>query len=191
MDTQSTPAASSVIDDLFKLTLVDGLPVDSEGKKLRYRQVWLRETCVADERIAEREAERLVLIGGVHKLVVSDSAFSFGMTVRHIESFTCDGVTIGRPLIDAELVGKLSSHDLHLIEKRVFLITVAAEVRYGNMTLDEFNAVMAGTSTAQQAPQPTGQAANVGEAPTDARPGPALLADYAGDAAGRAAAGNV
>lgn len=190
MDTKSTPAAPSGIDDLFQLTLVDGLPVESQGRTLRYKAVRLRETCVADERIAEREAERLVMVGGVHKLVVSDSAFRFAMTVQHIDRFGDGATVIARPVVDAELVGKLSSHDLSLIEKRVFLITLAAEVRYGNMSQAEFDAVMAGTAAAQQAPQPAGQAADVGQGPADAQPGPALLTDYAGKPAGSAPAGN-
>ena len=32
------------MDDLYKLTIVDGLPVESAGKTLRYRLVHLRET---------------------------------------------------------------------------------------------------------------------------------------------------
>jgi phage FluMu protein gp41 len=196
MDTQSTPAASSgSIDDLFKLTLADGLPVQVEGKTIRYKGVKLRETAVADERIAEREAERLVNIGGAWKMVVSDSAFSFGMTVRHIDAFLCYDtappmVIQGSALIDAELVGKLSSHDLHLIEQRIFLITLAAEVRYGNMTQAEFDAVLAGGKLpgGAQSPQSAGQAANVGSTPEPAQPGPQMLADYAGAAAGGASA---
>ena len=49
MDTQSKQ-----IDDLYTLTLVDGLPTVSEGKTIKYQIVKLRETTVADERIAQR-----------------------------------------------------------------------------------------------------------------------------------------
>lgn len=41
---------------IHTLTLTDGLPVQSEGKTIRYRTVHLRETTVADERWAQRQA---------------------------------------------------------------------------------------------------------------------------------------
>jgi len=188
MDTQSKH-----IDDLYTLTLVDGLPTESQGKTLKYRVVKLRETNVADERIAQRQAERVVLVGGVHKLLVSDADFQFGMTVRHIEAFICDGQKIPQPMIDLELVGKLSSHDLGLIEQRVFLISLAAEVRYGNITPEEFDRIVSGgapTQAVQTSPQREGQAADVGQAPAQSQSGPALLADFTGTDASGAASGN-
>lgn len=197
MDTQSTPTASSPnIDDLFKLTLHDGLPVQSEGRTIRYKGVKLRETCVADERYAEREAERLVQVAGAYKMVVSDSAFSFGMTVRHIDAFVCHDtqppMEIPLLAIDAKLVEKLSSHDLGLIERRIFLITLAAQVRYGNMTQQEFDAVLAGGKVPGEpsSPQPAGQAADVGQAAQSAGAGPAMLADYSGAASNGQAQGH-
>lgn len=188
MDTQSKP-----IDDLYTLTLVDGLPTASEGKTIKYQIVKLRETTVADERIAQRLAERVMLVGGMHKLLVSDADFQFGMTVRHIEAFVCDGQKIPQPMIDMELVGKLSSHDLGLIEQRVFLISLAAEVRYGNITQDEFDRIVSGGAPAQagqSSPQREGQAADVGQAPAQSQSGPALLADFTGGDAAGAAAGD-
>jgi len=186
MDTQSKQ-----IDDLYTLTLVDGLPTVSEGKTIKYQIVKLRETTVADERIAQRLAERVMLVGGVHKLLVSDVDFQFGMTVRHIEAFECDSQKIPQPMIDMELVGKLSSHDLGLIEQRVFLIALAAEVRYGNIEQAEFDRIMAGGSPAAvPSPQRTGQTADVGQAPAQSQSGPALLADFTGRDASGAASGN-
>jgi len=52
---------------LHTLTLVDGIPVERDGKTLRYRTVRLRETTVADERAANRLAERVMTVGGVPK----------------------------------------------------------------------------------------------------------------------------
>lgn len=188
MDTQSKP-----IDDLYTLILVDGLPTESGGKTLKYQVVKLRETTVADERIAQRLAERVMLVGGVHKLLVSDADFQFGMTVRHIDAFVCDGQKIPQPMIDMELVGKLSSHDLGLIEQRVFLIALAAEVRYGNITQGEFDRIVSGgapSQAGQASPQREGQAADVGQAPAQSQSGPALLADFTGSDAVGAPAGN-
>lgn len=182
MNTQSTPAAS-VIDDLFSLTLVDGLTLESNGRPIKYLVAQLRETTVADERIAQRLAERVVVVGGVHKLLVSDADFRYGMTMRHIDAFVCDGQKIPGALIDWEMMGKLSSHDLGLIEQRVFLITLAAEVRYGNMTQADFDAVVSGRTTAQASPQRVGQAADVGQAVAESQPGPKLLADFTGSPA--------
>lgn len=192
MNTKSTPAApSSSIDDLFHLVLVDGLPVESGGNTIRYREVKLRETGVADEREAQRASERVVLIGGVHKLVVSDADFRYCLTTRHIESFHCDGMSIPQAMIDMELVGKLSSHDFGLIEQRVFLITMAAEVRYGNLTQEDFDQIMAGHAPkAVTSPQRAGQAQELGSSAAQSESGPALLADLTGKPAGSAPAGH-
>lgn len=178
MDSKSPPA-SSRIDDLFELLLVDGLPVEVDGKTIRYRLVRLRETSVAHERKAEEQAERIVTFNGVPRLVVSDAEFAFAMTVQHIEHFRCDGVTIPAQAIDRALVGKLSTHDLGLIEKRVFLITLAAEVRYGNISEAEFDTYVSGTVPAVSAsPQPEGQAPDVGADSHSGESGPAVLTDF-------------
>lgn len=191
MNTQSTPAESSGIDDLFTLTLVDGLKAQSEGKTISYRTVKLRETNVADERIAQRWAERVATVGGVPKLVVSDADFRYCLTTRHIESFECDGMSIPSGMVDMDLIGKLSSHDFGLIEARVFLITMAAEVRYGTLSQVEFDKLMNGTSTkGTGSPQRAGQTQELGQAAAQPESGPALLADYAGAASAGAAAGN-
>lgn len=179
----------NAIEDLYRLTLVDGIPVERDGKTLRYRVVRLRETTVADERAATRMAERVVMVAGSAKLLVSEADFRFAMTLRHIESVECDGLVLQGPVLDLDLLGKLSPHDLGLVEQRVFLVAMAAEVRYGTLSQAEFDALLTGTQPqAPAAPQPVGQAAGVGEAPADAQPGPALLADFAGGGAAGAPA---
>lgn len=178
--------------DLYTLTLRRGLPATTQGgKAIYYRQVRLRDTTVGDERWAVRQAERVVTVGGAPKLLVSEEDFKHALTVRHIEAFECDGVRIGQELIDLPLVDKLDSHDLGLIEARVFLLTLAAEVRNGLMSQADFDAIVAGTATrGKEAPQPLGQTEGVGEAPARAQPGPVMLADYAGDPAHRTPAGD-
>ncbi len=185
---------SAPIADLFSLTLVDGIRTQTEGRAIVYRKVRLRETSVADERTATRLAERVLLVGGVPKLLVSERDFAYAMTMLHIESLQADsGELIPAALIDLDLFGKLSSHDLGLIEHRVFLITMAAEVRYGALSQTELDKLVRGeapASAASVSPQPGGQAAGLGAAAPEPEPGPALLADYAGTAATRAAAGD-
>lgn len=193
MNTKSAPVAvSSSIDDLFNLVLVDGLPVESGGKIIRYHTVRLREVGVADERWAQRAAERVVLVGGEHKLVVSDADFRYCLSTRHIDSFACDGSKIPQAMIDMELVGKLSSHDFGLVEQRVFLITMAAELRYGNLTQEAFDQIMAGhTPKAAASPQRAGQTQELGPSAAQPESGPTLLADLTGKPAGGAPAGDV
>ncbi|MBQ0936702.1 hypothetical protein [Ideonella paludis] len=178
--------------DLYTLELKHGLPATTHGgKAIKYRLVRLRDTNVGDERWACRQAERVVTVGGVPKLLVSEEDFKHALTVRHIECFECDGVRIGQDIIDLPLIDKLSSYDLGLIEKRVFLLTLAAEVRNGLMSQADFDAIVAGTSSkGKEAPQPLGQAEGVGRVPAAAQPGPELLADYAGGPANGAAAGH-
>lgn len=198
MDNHSTPNAApaeaeAVITDLFRLELADGLPAESQGKALRYKVVRLRETGVEHERKAIQAAERVMVVNGVPRLLVSDSDFRFALTAQHIEAFECDGNRIPAALIDLALVGRLTSHDFGLIEQRVFLIELAAQVRYGKVAQADFDRLLRG-ETAEgappAAPQPVGQAAIVG-APADAgEPGPALLADYAGSSAAGPAAGD-
>jgi phage FluMu protein gp41 len=179
------------MENLFKLTLADGLQVDKAGAKVCYRTVYLRETSVGDERAAQRLAERVVPVNGTPRLVVSDAEFRHAMTMRHIEAFECDGQRIGQGLVDMEMLDKLSSHDLGLIEQRVFLIEMAAEVRYGNMSQADLDALLSGAKAQpQQAPQPVGQAAGVGRTGPEPEPGPALLADFTGSAAHGSPAGD-
>jgi phage FluMu protein gp41 len=168
------------IDDLFRLTLVDGIAVKSEGKTLRYRQVHLRETSVGDERAAVRMSERVVNVAGVPKLLSSEADFRYALTMLHIERLECDGLKLEGPSIDLDLFGRLSNHDLGLIEQRVFLIEMAAQVRYGAVTQAEFDALVSGKAQPPSAPQPGGQVEAVGSADPESLPGPALLADYAG-----------
>ena len=182
------------IEDLHRLTLADGIPTTTaDGKTLRYRTVRLRETTVADERAALRMAERVVMVGGAPKLLASDADFQFCLTLRHIDALECDGQMIPGAMVDLDLFGKLTSHDLGLIEQRVFLINLAAELRYGNITQADFDAVLAGQAPAGKgagAPQPVGQAAELGAPAAGTEPGPALLADYAVQHAGGPGAGH-
>ncbi|WP_047785776.1 hypothetical protein [Variovorax paradoxus] len=191
MDQDRTPiTATATIPDLFALTLFDGLPVEKDGKTIRYRAVRLRETTVAHEREAVLQAERIVTVGGVPKLLVSESEFAHALTIKHIEHFECDGIKIPSAIIDSTVVGKLSEHDFGLIEQRVYLIELAAQVRYGVINREQFDALSGGAQPAA-APQPVGQASNVGADAAATESGPSLLADFVGAGAAGAPAVDV
>lgn len=189
--TDSAPTALIKIDDLMRLVLQDGLPVEQGGKTIRYRTAKLRETTVADERRAEALAERAVMAGGAWRLLVSESAFKHALNMMHIEAFECDGQELGRGIIDLSLYDKLSAADLALIEARIFLITLAAELRYGNISQAEFDAVIEGTAAKplDASPQHTRQAGNMGHPGDPAVPGAELLADFTRSAAQSAPGG--
>ncbi len=187
----SATATASGIDDLYRMVLADGLPAEMAGQKIRYRTLRLRETTVADERAAVRLAERVMFVDGQHKLLVSDAEFRYAMTFMHVDAFECDGQALPRAVLSLDVFGKLSAHDLSQIEERVVLITLAAQVRYGLLSEADFAQYTAGQANQAkggQPPQPVGQAAAVGEPALPPELGPALLADYAADAASSAAA---
>lgn len=185
MDTQSASTSGSpLIGDLFTLVLTDGLTLIADGKEVKYRTVVLRETGVADERKAEGLSERAVLVNGAWKLLVSESTFKHVLNMLHLAEFRCDQQVIPQAMITLDLYDKLSVHDLELIEERIFLLTLASEVRYGNMTQAAFDDIMMGLAKpSTQAPQPTGQTAAVGSDDQRAESGPTLLTDFAGSPA--------
>lgn len=187
MTEQSAPnaasPASSRIDDLFQLTLADGLPATMGGKEIRYKVVKLRETSVAHERKAEQMAERAVEVNGKYRLLISDSTFKHVLNMLHIEAFVCDGSEIPAAMIDLDLYDRLSQRDLAMLEERIFLISMSAEVRYGNMTEEQFEAICDGLApvVGEQSPQPSGQTSDVGAPAHQRESGPAMLADFTGN----------
>jgi phage FluMu protein gp41 len=175
--------------DVFTLHLRVGLPVTREGQTIYYKVVKLREVCVADERWAVRQAERLVLWQGQPRLVVSDPDHKLALTARHIEAFVCDSLRLDGDLIDLDLIGKLRPIDLAAIEERVFFIELAAKLRFGEITQEQFDRIFGGEVEQEQAPQPVGPASVDGAvAPADGA-GPVMLADLSGAGAAGAAAG--
>lgn len=186
-----------MIHDLCTLQLVDGLPAQTmnNGQRvdIRYKTVSLRETNVADERKACQLAERVMMVGNAPKLLVSEAENRLAMTMLHCASFHCSDMVIDQSVMNLDTFGKLSSHDLALIEERVFLIELAAQVRYGALSQEAFDAVFAAQSTSKpaevSAPQPVGQADPMGGLAPESQPGPALLTDFTGDAANSAVTG--
>lgn len=189
----NTPATAppTRIDDLFTLQLVDGLKAQSGGREVHYRTVRLRETSVNDEREAVRLSERVVYVAGKPMLLSSDAEFRLAMTMKHVAKLEADATqALDGALLDLDLFGRLTAHDLGLIEHRIFLLTLAAQVRYGLISPADFDKMMSGEGGAQPAPQPLGQAAGPGATAPAAQPGPAMLADNTRRPAGDASAGH-
>lgn len=192
---QPSQASPGRIDDLHTLHLVDGLKTQAGAHEVRYRVVRLRETDVNDERTAVRLSERVVTVGGQPRLMSSPEEFRLAMTMRHVARLEADGAqAIEGASLDLDLFGRLTAHDLGLVEQRVFLITLAAQVRYGLISQADFDTVLAGKAPkgteVPGSPQPLGQAAGAGATAPEAEPGPALLADFARPRAGGPAAGD-
>lgn len=177
------PAATAgvTLDNLHELTLFDGLPVERGGKQLRYKQVRLRVVGVKDNRWAVRAAERVVMVGGEPRLLVSQDDFKLGLTARHIATLCAPGQPeITTDEITLETMDQLSTHDLMLIEQRVMWVEMAEQVRYGLITPERFNALLTGKGTDQEgakAPQPEGAAAAAGADVAAPGTGPQMLAD--------------
>ncbi len=160
--------------DLLRLTLVDGLPTRVDGKSVVYKQVILRETTVADEIKANALAEKLVMYQGKPVLAVNEDTYTLAMTMLSCERFVCAPYDdIDQTVMSLDLFGKLSRPDLAMIEERVSLVELSAQVRHGLLSEQEFAQLFNGT-TSDKPPtkQPEGQAAAVAEA--DGSTGPDL-----------------
>jgi hypothetical protein len=186
-------AAAVLIKDLYSLQLHDGLPAQTQhaGKmvNIAYKQLRLRETNVADERWAVQQAERAVLVNGAYQLLESRADYRLALTLRHCEAFSCEGQALPQSMVDLDTFGKLSSHDLALIEERIYLIELAAQVRYGALDEAAYKAIIADHIATKQnggdkrSPQLESQATGVADFAAEPELGPAMLADYAGSSA--------
>ena len=77
----------TLIGDLYHLSLVDGIPAETQnngGKRIPiyYKAVTLRDTNVADERWAVKQAERAILVNGTYQLLESKADYRLAMTDR-------------------------------------------------------------------------------------------------------------
>lgn len=188
--TQKPDASVHVLTDIFTIHLADGLPVIRGDKTIRYKLAKLRETNIADERIAVKLSERVVFIQGQPKLLASDAEFRFAMTMRHVDKLICEGIgELDQNAIDLDVFSKLSPHDVAQIERRIFLIEAASQVRYGLITQEQFDAMCTTLHDVNVAPQPLGSGAVSGASASDAGSGPAMLADFNGKGADSTASG--
>jgi phage FluMu protein gp41 len=184
----SVIAGLAGIDDLYTLRLIVGLPAMRDGREIRYKVVKLRETSVADERIATRLAERVVKVDGKPTLLVSDAEFRLALTAQHCQSWLCDGIgSLDQDVVGLDTFCKLDPYDLAKIEDRVLMISLAAQLRHGLITAEDVQRSISGGEGAP--PQPLGQVEGVGAPAGEPEPGPALLADFTGGGAAGNAAG--
>jgi phage FluMu protein gp41 len=167
-------------EEIYTLQLVDGLKSQVGDKKVAYKTVILRETGVGDELAAVALAERLLYVGGKPTLILSDEIYRVALTMRHIEKFVCTGLDdIGQDVLNLEMIGRLSSFDMQRIEERCLVIGLAAQVRYGLITEAEFNSMLNGEATPEQAiaPRSEGQTEKLGDVGAEHQSGPSMLAD--------------
>jgi phage FluMu protein gp41 len=194
-------ATELLIKNLFTLYLTDGLPAHTlhGGQKVQiaYKEVRLRETNVADHRWAVQQAERAVLVNGAYQLLESKGDYRLALTLRYCEAFMCEGQALPTSAMDLETFCKLSDHDLALIEERVYLIELAAQVRYGALDDAAYRAVVAEhlankgkvKGQGQASPQPESQVTGVAGVVAEPELGPAMLTDFIGTSAHSPAAG--
>ena len=162
--------------NLNTVTLIDGLPTTLGADTVYYKTVILRPATVAMDLRAVELSERIVYIEGKPKLLLSDEMYRVAMTMLRIERFVADGSGLGdidHPLIDLKMMGRLSPQDLEKIEQQTALMDLAAQVRYGNITQEEFDDFFNATPNTQKkesAPQPTGEAGDVDEHADQSRP---------------------
>lgn len=175
------------IQNLKTLTLADGLPSTRNGTEVRYKTVVLREIDYGDDIAAAQLAERVVMVGGQPKLLISDALYRAALTMRHIEKFAASGLPdLTLDVLGLDTIGKLSQHDQALIEERVYFVALAAKVRYGLITEAEVEAILAGKA-GTSSPQPLGEVAGQASADRAAEQGPAMLASFSAEGAAGAA----
>jgi phage FluMu protein gp41 len=190
-------ATERLIKDIYTLRLHTGIPAKRQHGAnkidIYYNAVRLRETNVADQRWAVQQAERAVLVNGGYQLLESKADYKLALTLRHCESFSCDGEALPQSAMDLDTFGKLSDHDLALIEERIYLMELAAQVRYGALDEAVYKAVMtdhvAGKLGVKASPQPESQATGVAAIAAEPELGPAMLTDFIGTSAHSPAAG--
>ena len=161
------------LQNLNQVDLLDGLSTRLGDDEVRYRKVKLRPATVAMDLEAVRIAERVVRFEGKPMLLLSDAVYRIAMTMQRIERFcTSAGLDdIDSSLIDLNTMGRLTPHDLERIEQQILLMDLAENVRYGNLSTDEFDAIINGTHPqSRKTPQPTGEPDQLDERAGESRP---------------------
>lgn len=167
---------SPEVRKLYTLELKDGIKVTQGTTEVVLRTVRFRDISYTDETVATAAAERLVHIQGVPQLLLSNAAFKTALNFQYIESIGGPALTLGRGEFTMEMVGRIHPLEWQVIESRVYVLELAAQLRYGQIDPAQFKRWLAGEMPAQ-APQPVGQAEDQGAAPSQSVPGPAVLTD--------------
>ncbi|AXF86397.1 hypothetical protein DTO96_102151 [Ephemeroptericola cinctiostellae] len=162
--------------DIGTAILADGYKTDIDGKQVPYTIVKLRPATVGMDLDAIRLAERVVYINGKPALMLSDAVYRIAITMLRIDRLECTDSNvkaIGHSLMDMDMMARLTPHDLNIVEERIALYDLAEQVRYGNISQADFDAIF-NPSTAdaakQTTPQPTGETGAMDEPSDQPRP---------------------
>lgn len=156
------------MNDLQQLTLVDGLSIRQGDSDVVYKSVTLRESTVADEIKAAELAQQVGELNGRVVFAPNTDIYTHAMTMLCIVEFSGQGLEpLPAHAINLQTFGRLSRGDVSLIEERMQLIELSAQVRFGLITQQELDAALAESlgdeREAAQSKQPAGQDTELGE----------------------------
>ena len=144
-----------------QVVLHDGFKTEIEGKTVPYTIVKIRPATVALDMRAVELSERLVSIGGVPTLKMSEEMYRSAMTMLRIERIECSDPNIkpiDHTLIDLQMMSKLHVLDMARIEQQILIYDLFEAYRFGNITQAQFDEALRGDAPQDtSAPQPTGE----------------------------------
>lgn len=134
------------MDDLYSVELVEGLVIgEMQGTRAVYKRVYLRESCEQFLHDAIRQVQQLMrgADGRMH-LVHNEALYEAARIARHIDRITGNGPELRQPDIDLALLGKMHPLDVARIAEQLLHIELAAQVRWGLITQDEYDLILLG-----------------------------------------------
>lgn len=149
------------VNQVNRVVLHDGYQTEIDGKIIPYTIVKLRPPTVAMDMTAIELSERLVNIGGVATLKMSEEMYRNAMNMLRIERLECTDPNIppiGHALLNLQMMGKLHPMDLARIEQQILIYDLYESYRFGNISQVQFEAALRGDDPQEiAAPQPTGE----------------------------------
>lgn len=140
--------------DLYTVELVGGLRLRNArtGADAVYKTVMLRESCEAYLHDAIRQVQELRRTPDGMRLVHNQALFEAARIAAHIDRFTGSGPDLVSADIDLAVLGKLHPLDVALIAERLMHIELAAQLRWGMITQDEYELILLGKSHPHRQP---------------------------------------
>lgn len=149
------------VNQVNRVVLHDGFKTEIDGKTVPYTLIKLRPATVAMDMRAIELSERLVNVGGVLTLKMSEEMYRIAMTMQRIESIECTDANvkaIDDKLIDLKFLSKLHPMDLARIEQQILIFDLYESYRFGNISQAQFEAALCGDAEPETAaPQPAGE----------------------------------
>jgi hypothetical protein len=144
------------ISDLYTVELVQGLRLKSlhaGGTSAVYKTVFLRESCEKYLHDAIRQVQEMKRgpDGRMH-LVHNEALYEAARIAQHIDHFSGNGPDLLASDIDLAVLGQLHPLDVALIADRLLHIELAAQLRWGLITQDEYDLILLGKSSASKKP---------------------------------------